>query len=255
MRFPSASLSRYFKSREFLAGAGAHVRLTESPTHHGGSRLEPLGSRANAGTGFSGDAWPIMDKKNNLRAKLLETRRQLTWQDQRKAALGVCTQLAKLPRFITSRTIGAYIANGPEINPQPFIEHCWSMGKQVYLPVLDPLKPGHLIFMKYNKGDVLARNRMGILEPHPSRDTRCPPWTLDLVLTPLVGFDVKGHRIGMGGGFYDRTFAFMNRPRQPRKPTLIGIAHECQKQPNIPTESWDIPLQGIATGKALYLVN
>ncbi len=95
----------------------------------------------------------------------------------------------------------------------------------------------------------MVTNRFGIPEPqarhgaHPAR--RLPAWALDLILLPLVGFDDDGQRMGMGGGFYDRTLAFTRRPG-PR-PHLIGLAHECQRVESLPVAPWDVPLDAIVS--------
>jgi 5-formyltetrahydrofolate cyclo-ligase len=77
-------------------------------------------------------------------------------------------------------------------------------------------------------------------------------WTLDLMLVPLVGFDGACNRIGMGGGFYDRTLAYLRRRRHWRRPRLIGIAHECQRVDRIDPRPWDIPLDAVVTEQGVY---
>ncbi len=81
-----------------------------------------------------------------------------------------------------------------------------------------------------------------------------PTWTLDIILLPLVGFDRYGNRLGMGGGFYDRTLARLNHCDMKR-PLLIGLAHHCQEVEQLQTQSWDIPLDIIATDKELIRIN
>lgn len=78
-------------------------------------------------------------------------------------------------------------------------------------------------------------------------------WALDLVLLPLVGFDDAGGRLGMGGGFYDRSLAYLARRQNWRKPTLLGLAHECQKVDRLAQASWDVPLAGTVTDKQWYV--
>ena len=73
---------------------------------------------------------------------------------------------------------------------------------------------------------------------------------LDAVLIPTVGFDREGHRLGMGGGFYDRHFAFMRRS-QHRKPVLIGVAYACQEISAIDVQPHDIQLDAILTENGL----
>ncbi len=191
--------------------------------------------------------------KSALRKALRHRRRSLSPQQQKIASQGLCKQLARLPAFINSRRIAAYIPNDGEISPQALLELAWRMGKQVYLPVLHPFKTGQLLFMAHTPNQTLAKNRYGIPEPICDEDSRCRVWTLDLVLTPLVGFDSRGHRMGMGGGFYDRTFAYLNQPTGHRKPTLIGVAHQCQKVDELPSESWDIAMSRIVTDRENYI--
>ncbi len=190
--------------------------------------------------------------KNSLRKSLRQQRRALSRQQQQVASMGVCRQLAQLPVFMNSQRIAAYIPNDGEVSPQPLLELAWRLRKQVYLPVLHPFKKGHLLFMEYQPHQALALNRFGIPEPLCDHDSRCPAWTLDLVLTPLVGFDEQGNRMGMGGGFYDRTFAFMQTGHAPRRPRMVGVAHECQKVRELPCERWDIGMDFIVTEQQIY---
>lgn len=74
---------------------------------------------------------------------------------------------------------------------------------------------------------------------------------LDFLVVPLVGFDDQGRRLGMGGGYYDATLAFLRRRRIWHKPYLIGLAFECQRVAEIPSEPWDIRLNAILTEKGL----
>lgn len=191
-------------------------------------------------------------QKQALRRQLRANRRSLSDIEQRQASLGVCRQLITLPAFLRSQRIAVYFSNDGEINLDPLIAAAWKMGKTLYLPVLHPFKSGELVFMEYHAGQSMVKNRFGIPEPVSHRDSRCPAWLLDLILTPLVGFDEAGNRMGMGGGFYDRTFAFLRDGSKPRRPALLGLAHECQKVDSITTEAWDIPMDAIVTGCKTY---
>ena len=95
-------------------------------------------------------------------------------------------------------------------------------------------------------------NRFGI--PEPSRRNRRLrlAWTLDLLLVPLVGFDTECHRLGMGGGYYDRTLSYLSHRDHWRRPRLIGLAHECQRVAALPVRPWDIPLDFVVTERQVY---
>jgi 5-formyltetrahydrofolate cyclo-ligase len=165
-------------------------------------------------------------------------------------------QLARFARrdrlILNSHRIAAYLATDGEMDPYPLIECLWSLGKTIYLPVLTPFARDRLWFARYEPDARLITNRYGI--PEPQQRELIKPGLLDLVLAPLVAFDHAGHRIGMGGGFYDRSFAFLLERRLWRKPALLGIAYAFQRQPEITPDSWDVPLVAIATEAGLHHV-
>jgi len=151
---------------------------------------------------------------------------------------------------LQSQRVAAYLATDGEIDPYPLMQSLWESGKTIYLPVLAPFSNRKLWFAEFKPTDVLAFNRFGI--PEPVRRRLIKPCALDLVLTPLVAFDSNGHRVGMGGGYYDRSFAFLRRRRYWRKPRLLGLAYELQKQTSIKANDWDIPLNAVATEARIY---
>ena len=185
-----------------------------------------------------------------LRQTIRQQRRALTHSEAATRAEQLAQQASKHPLILRSQRIAAYLATDGEIDPRPLLQSCWSAGKQVYLPVLVPFSPHKLWFARFNPDDILAFNRFGI--PEPVQRHLIKPSALVLVLTPLVAFDVAGHRVGMGGGFYDRTFAFLQRRQHWHKPNLIGLAYEFQKQATIKPNSWDVPLDAVATESHIY---
>ncbi|WP_163830968.1 5-formyltetrahydrofolate cyclo-ligase [Spartinivicinus ruber] len=191
-------------------------------------------------------------QRKALRNQLRRARRALTYQQQRLAGQRLLKILLRRQEFLKAKHIAVYLANDGEINPRQIIEAAWSMGKTCYLPVLHPIYHNRLWFLRYQPTTKLAPNRFNILEPTVSNGQVKSAWAMDLVLLPLVGFDQQGGRLGMGGGFYDRTFEFiLKSPRKPR-PKLVGLAHECQRVNKLPIASWDIPLAGIASDAKYY---
>ncbi len=138
-----------------------------------------------------------------------------------------------------------------ELDTQPLIDQLWRAGKRVYLPVLHPFSPGNLLFLHYHPQSQLIVNRLKIREPKLDVRDVLPLAELDVLVTPLVAFDVSGQRLGMGGGFYDRTLQNWQQYRlQP-----VGYAHDCQQVDSLPSEEWDIPLPAVITpGKTPVLV-
>ncbi|WP_426415118.1 5-formyltetrahydrofolate cyclo-ligase [Aestuariirhabdus sp. LZHN29] len=190
--------------------------------------------------------------RSQLRQHLRFCRNRLSAQDQRNASARLTANLACHPAFIRSQHIAFYLANDGEIDPDALIQRAWSMGKQCYLPVLKPGSSNELWFTAFHSDTRLTPNRYGINEPSLHHGQHRPAWSLDLVLMPLVGFDPTGNRLGMGGGYYDRSFAFLQQQPPLRRPTLIGLAHECQRVDQLPCDSWDIPLSEIITDENRY---
>ncbi|MBE9567335.1 MAG: 5-formyltetrahydrofolate cyclo-ligase [Proteobacteria bacterium] len=186
-----------------------------------------------------------------LRRFIRSQRQSLSTQQQHQHAQSLCQNLIKEKNYRNSRHIACYLANDGEIDPHQLIEHAWFCGKQVYLPILSPLKKA-LYFVPYHAGDKLKLNRFNIPEPICSPSQWITAQQLDLLLLPLVAFDEQGNRMGMGGGFYDRTLSYLQHRRYWRKPVLVGLAHEIQKVERLDTQSWDIPLDYIMTEKQLY---
>jgi 5-formyltetrahydrofolate cyclo-ligase len=192
------------------------------------------------------DQTQIPQDRAQLRRQLRELRRALSPQQQRQASLSCLRQLMQYPKFIRSQHFGLYLANDGELDPAPIAQQLWKMNKFCYLPVLHPSRPRELWFVRYTPDTPLKPNRFGIGEPDPFRNQRLQAKFLDMVLLPLVGFDRNGGRLGMGGGFYDKTFAF-KKDKPEGKPYLIGLAHSIQEVPALGLADWDIPLSGVAT--------
>ncbi len=188
--------------------------------------------------------------KQQLRRRLRARRRQLSPLQRQRATQGVCAVIARHPLFRQARRIALYRAADGEIDPLPLARLARRLGKALYLPVLRP--GGHLGFVAWREGAVLRRNRFGIAEPV---GPRLSAQQLDLVLLPLVAFDCRGGRLGMGGGFYDRTFAWMNKAGSfRRRPLLVGLAHAFQQVESLPREPWDVPLAAVATERGWMAV-
>jgi 5-formyltetrahydrofolate cyclo-ligase len=104
---------------------------------------------------------------------------------------------------------------------------------------------GTLLFARYHTGQTLIRNRYGIGEPVKSGRLR-KGWSVNTVLLPLVGFDRCGGRLGMGGGYYDRSFRRL-ATTGTGAPRLVGLAHRVQEVSLLPRERWDLDLSAVAT--------
>ena len=187
--------------------------------------------------------------RKQLRQAMRQRRRALSPRQQKQASQQLYRQLCTQPVFQRAKHIALYLANDGEIDPVEIGKQAEKQNKHCYLPVLAP--DNHLWFKRYRRGDKLINNRFDIPEPQGNSIRRSS--TLDLVLMPLVAFDPYGGRLGMGGGFYDRSFAWLKQRPKLRQPKLIGLAHHFQQVEQLDLAAWDIPLHGIATDKAFTL--
>ena len=183
-----------------------------------------------------------------LRRSLRQARRALTPAQQQQHAQQLSRQLNGCPWVKQRRRIAVYSCHDGEIDLSVWCQSLCADQAQLYLPVLHPDGSNRLYFARYHADAPLRRNRFGIIQPQ--QRVLLPAWALDMVLLPLVAFDPQGNRLGMGGGFYDRTFAFLQRQRLG--PRLIGVAHQLQCVAQLPTQNWDIPLSAIVTDHRLY---
>ena len=192
---------------------------------------------------------------SQVRREIRTLRRQLSPQTLQQRSRQLQRLTGNFKPFRHSRRIAFYIAANGEIDPEPLMQLAFKAGKRVYLPKLRQRPSGGLWFASYRPGDRVVYNRYGIPEPVMHHRRIVMPWSLDMAFVPLVAFDMSGNRLGMGGGFYDRTFAFKRRRNHWRGPKLIGLAHEFQRVDQLPIQAWDIPLDAVITERAIYLFN
>lgn len=176
----------------------------------------------------------ISQQRQRLRKQLRQQRKQLSPAEQQFANFALIDPACRLIERYQAQHIAAYLPFDGEISPLPLFEKLANSGKSLYLPVLHPFSKGQLLFLRY-QADQLRSNRFGILEPMLDVRNVLPLPLLDLIFVPLVGCDKALNRLGMGGGFYDRTLPHTKAVR-------VGLAHRCQQVEQLPTEPWDQPL-------------
>ncbi len=176
--------------------------------------------------------------QKNIREQKRSARKNLSVDDKRKKSRHISEKVIQCKIYQQAQHIGAYLSMPEEVNVKAIIEAAWADGKKIYLPVVRGWdKP--LQFAPYTPESILVKDVLGIKIPDIDKTHYLPAEQLDLVITPLVAFDKKRNRIGMGGGFYDRTFAF--KTAEPEKPILLGVAFEIQRSNEIiKANHWDI---------------
>lgn len=180
-----------------------------------------------------------------IRRHMIETRRNLAPAAQRSNAQQLCLRIMRSAAFRRAERIAVYFALNGEISLAPLIRQALKRNKAVYTPVV---LPGFTLrFARLTAATTLVKNRYGI--PEPKHKCLIAIKELDLLLCPLVAFDARGNRVGMGGGFYDRALAAIQHHQTPR---IWGVAHDLQRCEHIPVASWDIPMHKVITEKSVY---
>ena len=148
--------------------------------------------------------------------------------------------------------LGFYWSSAGEMPTQRLLELANQAGKDCYLPVIDSGGHNFLHFAPFHSSAELRNNKFSIPEPLHSHQQLIEGEQLDLVFVPLVAVDKAGNRVGMGKGYYDRTFQFMRAPRPQITPLLVGLAYEFQRVERLEPQSWDVPLAMLITEKSCY---
>ena len=190
-----------------------------------------------------------VNDRGALREELRAQRTRLTPAQRIAAATGVAATLEQLPEFIVDQRVAGYWAVTGELPLHVAVGALNSREQHYYLPVLE--RQRRLRFAPWRVGAELRANRYGIPEPQCDAEHLLDPAALDLVLVPLLGFDRRGHRLGTGAGYYDRSFAFLADQARPARPVLVGIGYSFAERPLLPAEAWDIQMDFVATEREL----
>ena len=188
--------------------------------------------------------------RRDLRRRYRRARRRLSRREQREHAAAVARHLLNSGLLQGARTLGAYVAADGELDPRPLLSRLAARRRRLALPVLIGPAPGQaswgnrMLFWRHRIGEPLQPNRFGLHEPV-SVFGHVPVTGIDVLLMPLVAFDGRGNRLGMGGGYYDRLLGSVPVRLRPR---LIGLAHDCQRlDAPLTAAPWDVKLDAVVT--------
>ena len=183
------------------------------------------------------------DARSNLRTSLRELRTNISLQRQQEAANSLAARCLSILDINTHVHVAGYFAVGGEISVDPILANIRSRGGFSYAPVLSA--GNTLRFAPFDDHTPMIGNKFNIKEPDVAASDYLMPADLDAVLVPLVGFDSNRNRMGMGGGFYDRSFAHRNNAAG--NPFLIGVAYDLQQAESVYPDWWDVKLDVIVT--------
>lgn len=186
----------------------------------------------------------IDTQRNQLRRTLRQRRGALLPAERRRLSRLIAQRAAQWLRGRSAVRVALFLSLPDEVDTAALIRRLEAVGHTLYVPRIQSFRRRELRFVRAI--GPLRRNRYGIPEPY-DHGRRVRATELDVVFVPLVGFDRRGARLGMGAGFYDRAFAFRQRRSHWRKPLLVGLAFSCLEVERIPEHSHDVRLDAIVT--------
>ena len=184
--------------------------------------------------------------RRELRRELRAKRRSLVGAARIHADRAIQAHIRTLPEFRRARRVALFMPFDGEPSLAALVELARRQRKLLYVPVLQGMT---MTFAELESGATLTANFFGILEP--KLGAKINANRLDIVLTPLVGFDDRGVRLGVGRGYYDRCFRFLRHRTHWRRPKLLGVAYELQRVPALVPSSWDVPLSAVVTERGV----
>jgi 5-formyltetrahydrofolate cyclo-ligase len=188
-------------------------------------------------------------EKARLRREMRARRLAFPAKEARSAAIRALHRLWSLPILSRARRIALYLPVRGELDCTPLAAQAWRRGRTTFLPVVagDTLR-----FAPFSADSRLRPNRFGILEPGASVRHWVGARQLDVIVAPLVAFDEQTNRLGMGGGYYDRTLAFLTQRSSRRRPHFVALAFEMQRITALPADAWDVRLDAVITEERTY---
>jgi 5-formyltetrahydrofolate cyclo-ligase len=188
-----------------------------------------------------------LQNKTEIREALIKKRKDILPAERTSAGLSAAALFQKSDLFQNNKNFACYFAMDSEFDCAPIIELILNADKKCYIPTLSIYHKQQLQFSLYQDNMPLQKNRFQIHEPMFAEKISID--RLDVVFFPTVGFDLQGHRLGMGGGYYDRTFESID---EKNKPFFLGLAYELQKIDALPKDTWDVCLDGVLTEEKIY---
>jgi 5-formyltetrahydrofolate cyclo-ligase len=195
-------------------------------------------------------AHPLPDPAQSQRElrRVIRARRRAVPQAARHAAgSAIARHVARARLLRAGARIAVFASLAEEVDTAPLIALARSRGCQIFLPRIVARRRPRIVFLAAQ--GAFARNRNGIREPQGTR--AYPARFLDLVFTPLVAFDARGARLGMGAGFYDRAFAYRRLRRSWHAPQLVGVAFALQQVERLTEQPHDVRIDAIVTERGL----
>ncbi|KTC68131.1 5-formyltetrahydrofolate cyclo-ligase [Legionella birminghamensis] len=184
--------------------------------------------------------------KRTQREVYRNIRERITYEYRRNTSRRICNRIKQLDIFRKAKHIALYHATNGEVDLHDIWRSVPLHGKYCYFPVIQADRQLH--FVPATPATTFTRNKYNIEEPQVDLSHSIDPQRLDIILMPLVAFDEYGTRLGMGGGYYDKSLSTVNHP------VLIGVAYEFQHTDFINPDTWDIKMSAVVTELKTYWI-
>lgn len=185
-------------------------------------------------------ARPGSESKSDLRLRYRQERRRIDPVTRAQWDASIRDSLLALPGMQAGARIAAYWPFDGEPDLRPALEALHERDIHVHLPLIPHTAGAGLEMHPWQPGHEMASGALGVFQPGPG--AAVPVDALDIVLLPLVAWDRRGHRLGMGAGYYDR---FLAPVASLARPLRAGVAYSVQRSEELPADSWDVPLHGL----------
>ncbi len=184
----------------------------------------------------------IVVRKKEIRREILSKRDNLSLDERITLSRRICDRLFNLKEFEQAKVVQFFLNTKSEVITEEAVRRTLNSGKVVAVPVVDKRK--HRIFLsKLDDHDKeLFLTDHGITEPRPEFHREVQLKDIELMVMPGVAFDLNGHRLGYGAGYYDRLLE-----DEENRPLLVALAFELQIVENIPTDKHDVRMDKIVT--------
>ena len=186
----------------------------------------------------------LLLKKNEIRKKLLNQRRRLSPSKKKKHEIQMLSFLQTWDIFMEASIFHIFLSISDEPETTQIIKFGWETGKKIGVPCVQP-DTFELFHSQLNSFEDLRLGELGVLEPSPEQRIKLDPENFDLVIVPGIAFDHFGGRLGYGKGYYDR---FLKKTHAFR----LALAFDFQLLQTVPTETHDIPMDGVLTENGIY---
>lgn len=184
----------------------------------------------------------LTQQKEEKRELFRSKRENLSREEVLKKSQQIHKNLTELSKFRESDSISIYVAKkkSNEVETREIIKSLIKEGKNVLIPFVDGenLK----LHLLKDPDSELDQGAFGVLEPKPKQKTPFPLQKVDLIIVPGLAFDLEGHRLGYGKGYYDRLLK-----QAPSRTTFVGLSYEFQISEKIPHNEEDVPIHKIVT--------